>query len=261
MDFETAVIEGIEARRAKDGAQWRLGDLAAAVETMGGRNGEGQLQEYAQRIGVEYNTLRTYRYVAGEYEVDMRISTSFYHHQVAAGWHNSMWWLDRAVAFPWSAATMQAWHDAMGGWPQQEIEYWVEEARLTHMKLEDVLRRRADEQGEPEAVPLPFEDPIEDEPDRIALLAEEDEAEAALHEAAESPDEDVLAADVEQAAKAVRYAVNRFLTTFNRTFDPLQEVVKYVVAKPESLPERDRQAIRGRLDRLKNTISYVEQYI
>lgn len=231
MDFETAVMEGIEARRAKDGAQWRLGDLAAAVET---KYGESRLQEFAERTGVEYDTLREYRWVAQKYESVERSTLSWMHHRAAAPWPDRSYWITTAETERLSVREMVA-------------------ARKAELP--------ADDQGELEAPPLPFEDPIEDEPDRIALLAEEDEAEAALHEAAESPDEDVLAADVEQAAKAVRYAVNRFLTTFNRTFDPLQEVVKYVVAKPESLPERDRQAIRGRLDRLKNTISYVEQYI
>jgi hypothetical protein len=235
MDFEQAVLEGIEARKRKDGAQWELGDLALALKPVYG----GQtLEKYAERIGEEYSTLSDYRRVAEAYEIPARAGISWRHHREALTWPDRDYWLETArTSRPqWSVRKM--------------VEMRAAEMGATELPTGAEIEAEVDE---PEATAV--------EPDRLALLAEEDALDADLHAAAETTDEEVLAADVEEAAKAVRYAVNRFLTTFNRTFDPLQEVVKYVVSKPESLPERDRQAIRARLDRLKGTIDYVEQYI
>lgn len=50
-----------EGRRAIDGFQWKLGDLAREVETT---YGESNLMRYAAEIVVEYSTLRDYKAVA-----------------------------------------------------------------------------------------------------------------------------------------------------------------------------------------------------
>src|SRR5690606_37432214 len=52
-------------------SQWVLGDLALEVETT---YGGGQLQEYADAIGVELKTLEKFRMVARAYELEKRFS-------------------------------------------------------------------------------------------------------------------------------------------------------------------------------------------
>src|SRR5690606_36664382 len=54
----------VERGRVAAQSQWVLGDLALEVETT---YGGGQLQEYADAIGVEYDALRDYRMVAETY--------------------------------------------------------------------------------------------------------------------------------------------------------------------------------------------------
>ena len=84
LDWEGLVNEGIEARKMGDAANWRLGDLAAGVETV---YGEGDLQRYADAIGIEYGTLREQRRVAGKFPENARrlANLTWSHHQVVAG--------------------------------------------------------------------------------------------------------------------------------------------------------------------------------
>lgn len=71
-----------EAQGVESGRNWRLGDLALEVETSYGDN---TLERFATDIGVEYESLRQYRYVASRYENGIRIpNLSWRVHQVFA---------------------------------------------------------------------------------------------------------------------------------------------------------------------------------
>jgi len=61
----------VERGRVAAQSQWVLGDLALEVETT---YGGGQLQEYADAIGVELKTLEQYRLVAKVYGLEERSS-------------------------------------------------------------------------------------------------------------------------------------------------------------------------------------------
>jgi hypothetical protein len=105
MDWETAVIEGIEARQDKDKAQWKLGDLARQVKT---NYSDHTLENYAALIGVEYNTLQEYRRVAGAYEKSTRVDNlTWSHHRAAIGWEFSRVWLDKAAENQWGVHQME----------------------------------------------------------------------------------------------------------------------------------------------------------
>jgi hypothetical protein len=108
IEWEEAILAGIEARQQKDGAQWRLGDLALQVETS---YREHTLENYAAEIGVDYNSLREYRRVAQAYENARRLANlSWSHHQVASGWSTPQWWLEQALKNKWSVNRMEAEH-------------------------------------------------------------------------------------------------------------------------------------------------------
>ncbi len=77
--WTTLVKEGKQAVKSN----WKLGDLALEVET-GHR--DHSLQEYADEIGVEYDTLRDYRYVAEAWPTAERSATVGWSiHRVFAG--------------------------------------------------------------------------------------------------------------------------------------------------------------------------------
>jgi hypothetical protein len=106
MEWEEAVIEGIQARQQRDGAQWRLGDLALQVETS---YGERTLETYAESIGVEYNTLQQYRWVSSLYEKSVRTdSLTWSHHERIAGRKDRLEWLKAAAEHGWSVRRMRA---------------------------------------------------------------------------------------------------------------------------------------------------------
>jgi len=63
-----------EGRRAIDGFQWKLGDLAGEVETS---YGEASLAAYAAEINVNYTTLSEYRRIANLYEIPRRLGISW----------------------------------------------------------------------------------------------------------------------------------------------------------------------------------------
>ena len=103
--WDEHVREGIEARQQRDGAQWRLGDLAASVETT---YGEQSLQKYAEEIGVEFNTLREYRRVANEFGNATRVANlSWTHHREVAALDDPEPWLRMAAHEGWSVARLR----------------------------------------------------------------------------------------------------------------------------------------------------------
>jgi hypothetical protein len=98
------VAEGIEARRTRDGAQWRLGDLALEVETTYGGH---ELERYAEDVGVEYNTLRDYRDTAKAYGIDERSSNlSWSHHRAVRSQSDRQDWIRQAIEKRWSVRTL-----------------------------------------------------------------------------------------------------------------------------------------------------------
>lgn len=65
LDDIAAYAEYVRQGREAANSQWTLGDLAIQVQTT---YGDHTLEKYADDIGVEYNTLRNYRYVSGQYQ-------------------------------------------------------------------------------------------------------------------------------------------------------------------------------------------------
>ena len=62
-------------------AQWRLGDLATQNVIA---YSEGSLRSYAENIGVYYENIRHYRWVANAYEMSVRTDISFTNHRLLA---------------------------------------------------------------------------------------------------------------------------------------------------------------------------------
>ena len=69
MNWEESVLQGIDARQQRDGAQWALGDLANELDTT---YGDETLAKYAEAIGVERRRLMSYRTVARAFEKSVR---------------------------------------------------------------------------------------------------------------------------------------------------------------------------------------------
>jgi hypothetical protein len=104
LAWEQAVMAGIEARQAADRSQWKLGDLALDVETTYGGH---TLEKYAEAIGVEYETLKAYRYVAERYQKVTRVTNlSWTHYRAVARYPDRMQWLQKAEANNWSSREM-----------------------------------------------------------------------------------------------------------------------------------------------------------
>lgn len=111
MEWEQLFLEGIEARQAKDSAQWKLGDLALAIEVQYGGH---TLEDYAQRIGAECRRLLQYRWVARQYESSVRTENlTWSHHERIAARPDRLEWLEKAEAGGWSVRRMQAWMEAL----------------------------------------------------------------------------------------------------------------------------------------------------
>jgi hypothetical protein len=71
---------------------WWYGDLANARE-----RDYGSLKEMAERLEINYNSLRNYQAVASSYELHMRMcNLSFYHHQIATPLEDRLEWLKKA---------------------------------------------------------------------------------------------------------------------------------------------------------------------
>jgi len=89
-----------------DGHQWALGDLASQVQPI---PGDSTLERFAADIGIEYVTLREYKWVASAYEVVVRTATlSFWHYRVIASRNDRLHWLNQAELNGWSARGMLA---------------------------------------------------------------------------------------------------------------------------------------------------------
>lgn len=104
MDYEALVLEGVNAVRQLEGAQWKLGDLALSVETA---YGEHTLERYAEAIGVDFGMLQNYRRVAKAYEKSVRTSISWSHHERVAARPDRLEWLKQAAENGWSVRQMQ----------------------------------------------------------------------------------------------------------------------------------------------------------
>lgn len=103
--WDDHVRDGLEARAQRDGAQWRLGDLASSIETT---YGESDLEKYAKEIGVEYGTLREYRRVAVAYGNANRLANlSWTHHFVVAALPDRNHYLRLATEEGWSVARLR----------------------------------------------------------------------------------------------------------------------------------------------------------
>jgi hypothetical protein len=106
MDWEEAVIEGIQARQQGDGTNWRIGDLALQMET---RYGEHTLETYAEAIGVEYSTLRVYKAVSAAYEFVTRVTNvPWAHYREIYSREDRLDWLKKAAEGNWSRSQMVA---------------------------------------------------------------------------------------------------------------------------------------------------------
>ncbi len=78
----------------EDKCRWRKGDLALDVEV---KYGQKSLQQFAQDVGEEYNTIRIYRKVSGTFRSDKRITDlSWTHHFIASMTENPEDWINEA---------------------------------------------------------------------------------------------------------------------------------------------------------------------
>ena len=129
--WDDVVDEGLKARRQKDGSQWKLGDLALTVEKAK-TYGEHALEQYAQDIGENYNTLRQYRQVAEAYGSDARASDlPWRHHLVVASRPDRLKWLSKASGKGWSVSQMQDAIRKVGileGMSLEELRLVIEQA-------------------------------------------------------------------------------------------------------------------------------------
>jgi hypothetical protein len=147
MEWEEAVIEGIQARQQRDGAQWRLGDLALQIETT---YGERTLASYAESIGVAYHALMQYRWVAGQYEKAVRTENlTWSHHERVAGRADRQKWLKAASEHSWNVRQMQAevWQsegkfdpklEALAGLAQATRGF-LEEVKIEDLAIEELV--------------------------------------------------------------------------------------------------------------------------
>jgi hypothetical protein len=100
--WEELISEGLEARELRDNSQWKLGDLAAEVETS---YGEDTIGKYAYAVGQEKKTLMNYRTIALKFPEDIRTRyprVSFSHFAVIANTEKPEAWLVKADDESWS---------------------------------------------------------------------------------------------------------------------------------------------------------------
>jgi hypothetical protein len=100
--WESFVSEGMNAREERDGCQWKLGDLTAAITT---QYGEDTIGKYAYAIGMERKTLMNYRTVSTRYSPDIRSKyrkLSFSHFAALMGTTSPEAWLEKADDNDWS---------------------------------------------------------------------------------------------------------------------------------------------------------------
>ena len=83
---------------------WWWGDLANARERH-----YGSLKELAEKLEIDYESLRKYQYIAGRYEMWNRFhNLSFKHHMIAAPLEDRYEWLQKAKGNKWSTRQLQA---------------------------------------------------------------------------------------------------------------------------------------------------------
>lgn len=103
--WESLVSSAMEAREAKDNAQWIIGDIAAEVEKM---YGSGALVAFAQEISVNKNTFRRYKLVSQAFPEDKRIDfLSHRHHMMLAAREDRFQWLQLAADNNWSTDNLK----------------------------------------------------------------------------------------------------------------------------------------------------------
>lgn len=147
--YEKLVEEGIEARRKGDETKWRHGDLALQVET---RYGERRLQDYAERIDVEYSTLRNRRWVAKRFPENVRrLTLSWDHHQLVTARKDAAELLAKAEAEGLSvrqlALVMRPDRDGLAIKPPRSSE---ESAEIAIKLLEQVVSEARSSSDPPE---------------------------------------------------------------------------------------------------------------
>lgn len=98
--WEALVSSALEAREARDNAQWILGDIAIEVE----RNyGSSALTAFAQEIHVNKNTFRRYKLVSKAFPPEKRIDLlSHRHHLILSAREDRDQWLKLAADNNWS---------------------------------------------------------------------------------------------------------------------------------------------------------------
>lgn len=100
IEWEEAILQGMEARLMADAGRWKLGDLALEIEIA---YGEKRLQEFADKVGVSHSSMKVYRWVAGAYENPTRIGNlSWSHHRAVADHPDRLQMLAEAGREGWS---------------------------------------------------------------------------------------------------------------------------------------------------------------
>lgn len=103
--WEALISQAMEAREAKDNAQWIIGDIAAEVEKT---YGSGALVAFAQEISVNKNTFRRYKLVSQAFPPEERIDLlSHRHHMMLAAREDRHKWLQLAADNNWSTDNLQ----------------------------------------------------------------------------------------------------------------------------------------------------------
>lgn len=95
-EYEEKIEQYKKAMNSEDDARWKKGDLALDVEV---KYGQRKLQQFSKDVGEEYNTLRIYRKVSGEFKKDMRTTFSdltWTHFFIAGMTDNPSEWLSSA---------------------------------------------------------------------------------------------------------------------------------------------------------------------
>lgn len=104
--WDDLVRDGRQARNERDGAQWKLGDLALQACPLDepDRYGKNSLARYAEEIEVNFATLSEYRRVANAYEHRARArNLTWSHHLAVATWKDRIDWLAKAETEGWTA--------------------------------------------------------------------------------------------------------------------------------------------------------------
>src|SRR5437870_13267382 len=95
LEWEEIVRRAREARKARDHAQWAIGDLACDVEVV---YGEGSLQRFAEAVDVGYLSMLDYRRVSRAYRSSERTKDlPWSHYRLLCKNARRGRWLQRAV--------------------------------------------------------------------------------------------------------------------------------------------------------------------